>query len=142
MKRTANVVGYALALVLVAAGVGSETPPPPFMNELYPPELIMRHGREIELTPEQREAIGGFVKETQAETFDLQWEMQAAAQSLTEAMSRDEVDEKTALDAATSVMAIEGKVKRAHLRLLIRIKNRLTKAQQQKLRALRARAPH
>ncbi len=98
----------------------------------------MRLAREIGLTPEQRSAITSAVSETQASTLELQWDMQDAARSLGKLVSRTRVDEETALDAAARVMEIEGKVKRSHLGLLIRIKNLLDAAQQNQLCALRS----
>lgn len=111
---------------------------PPFMDALFPPELIMRHGREVGLEPSQRKAITKAVGETQAKTLELQWEMQDAAQALAELVRETKVDEKAAIAAARRVMEIEGRVKREHLGLLIRIKNVLDARQQEALRALRA----
>jgi len=126
-----------LTLLLLASPSSAEDPPP-FMQQLYPPELIMRHGRDIALTEAQRKAITQAVAETQATTLELQWDMQDAAQTLTELVSQDRVDEGAALEAAARVMEIEGRVKRAHLGLLIRIKNQLSPDQQQRLGQLRA----
>lgn len=127
-----------LLLALFAVSAAAE-PQPPFMNELFPPELIMRHGRDIGLSKEQRSAITSAVGETQAQTLELQWEMQDAAQSLAKQLRASRVDEAAALDVVGRVMDIEGQVKRAHFRLLIRIKNSLSAEQQQQLRDLRAR---
>jgi Spy/CpxP family protein refolding chaperone len=129
-----------ITLLLLASPASAEDPPP-FMQELYPPELIMRHGRDVGLSDAQRKAITRAVAETQAMTLELQWDMQDAGQTLAELVSRDRVDEEAALEAATRVMEIEGRVKRAHLALLIRIKNQLSPDQQQRLRQLRAKGP-
>jgi Spy/CpxP family protein refolding chaperone len=126
-----------LALLLLASPASAEDPPA-FMQQLYPPELIMRHGRDIGLSEAQRKAITQAVGETQATTLELQWDMQDAAQTLAELVSQDRVNEEAALEAAARVMEIEGRVKRAHLGLLIRIKNQLTPDQQQRLGQLRA----
>lgn len=136
MNRTKNAALW-LTLLLLASPASAEDPPP-FMRELYPPELIMRHGRDIGLSEAQRKAITQAVAETQATTLELQWDMQDAAQTLAELVSQDRVNEEAALEAAARVMEIEGRVKRAHLGLLIRIKNQLTPDQQQRLGQLRA----
>ena len=136
MNRTKNAALW-LTLLLLASPASAEDPPP-FMQELYPPELIMRHGRDIGLSEAQRKAITQAVAETQATTLELQWDMQDAAQTLAELVSQDRVNEEAALEAAARVMEIEGRVKRAHLGLLIRIKNQLTPDQQQRLGQLRA----
>ena len=126
-----------LVLLLLAAPASAEPPEPAFMRLLYPPDLIMRHGRDVGLRPEQRKAITDAVAKTQAKTLELQWDMQEAAQTLAELVGRDRVDEEAALAAAARVMDLEGQVKRAHLGLLIRIKNQLDPEQQRRLRELR-----
>ena len=126
-----------LTLLLLASPASAEDAPA-FMQELYPPELIMRHGRDVGLSDAQRKAITGAVAETQATTLELQWDMQEAAQTLAELVRQDRVDEEAALEAAARVMEIEGRVKRAHLGLLIRIKNQLSPDQQRSLEQLRA----
>ena len=115
----------------------AQPPEPEFMKALFPPELIMRHGREVGLSKDQRRAITDAVVKTQAKTLELQWDMQDAAQSLAALITKDRVDEKSALAVAAQVMEIEGRVKRAHLGLLIQIKNQLEPEQQKKLRELR-----
>jgi Spy/CpxP family protein refolding chaperone len=132
----------ALALLLFGASPAlAQGPEPEFMQQLYPPELIMRHGREIGLRPEQRKAITSAVAKTQATTLELQWDMQDAAQALSRLMSAERIDRTAAIDAAASVMELEGRVKRAHLGLLIDIKNQLDAEQQDRLRELRAASP-
>ncbi len=75
--------------------------------------------------------------ETSRSVLELQWDMQDAAQTLTHLVGETKVDEKAAIAAAARVMAIEGRVKREHLSLLIRIKNVLNARQQKELHALR-----
>ena len=107
------------------------------MAELFPPDLIMRHASEISLSPDQREAISQAVSQTQSEVFDLQWTMQDATRALTEQLRREPVDEQAALAAAQQVMETEIRIKRAHLRMLIRIRNGLQAEQRRQLEALR-----
>lgn len=125
----------ALALSLTAARAESEEPP--FMQSVYPPDLVMRNARQIELRPEQRQAITKAIQTTQASVVELEWEMQDAAAELTREMDQARIDPTAALAAAERVMSIEGQVKRAHLGLLIQIKNQLDPEQQAKLQAIR-----
>lgn len=140
MSRTRTILVSLIACsVVVASAVRAQPEEPPFMKALFPPDLVMRHDRDIELSQAQRQAIKDAVAETQARTLDLRWEMQDAARSLGELIGQPSVDEEAALAAAKRVMDLEGKVKRAHLSLLIRIKNQLEPAQQASLRRLRER---
>ena len=98
----------------------------------------MQNHRAIDLGKDQRKAITKAIQTTQAATLELGWSMQDAAAKLTEEMSQTKIDADAAIEAAEQVMAIEGQVKRAHLGLLIAIKNVLDGGQQNKLDAIRA----
>lgn len=129
----------APALIALAAGPGfSAEATPAFMQRLYPPELVMKNHRRIELSGEQRTSITQAIKATQATTLELSWSMQDAAADLTRAMTASQIDRAEALKAAERMMGVEGQVKRAHLGLLITIKNALTVEQQRKLDQIRA----
>jgi Spy/CpxP family protein refolding chaperone len=138
-RFTISLLGLLGLLGLPLAAAAEE--PPPFMKGLYPPDLIMRHARDVALSADQREAITEAVTATQKQTLELQWDMQEAARTLGELVGQQRVDEEAALEAATRVMEIEGRVKRAHLGLLIRIKNQLSPEQQEQLGRLRAQRP-
>ena len=131
----------ALAITLVIASNPSlaKDPEPAFMKSLYPPELVMANHRAIGLSKAQRTKITKAIQATQASTVELGWSMQDAASRLNEAMNQPRINGEVAIEAAEQVMSIEGQVKRAHLALLIEIKNTLDVEQQRKLDAIRAR---
>ena len=116
----------------------AQGPEPLFEDNVFAPELVMKQHCEIELRDDQREAITAAIQRTQAATVEIGWEMQDAAVELTREMEKDRIDEKAALAAAERLMSIEGRVKRAHLALLIQIKNHLDPEQQARLKVLRA----
>jgi hypothetical protein len=109
-------------------------PPPRFLRDLFPPALVMRHQRDIALSPDQRSAISELMKEAQGRMIDLQWEVEAASQALADLVAGATVDERAALQEADRLMRAEQELKRAHLALLIRVKNRLSASQQGTLR--------
>jgi Spy/CpxP family protein refolding chaperone len=112
----------------------------PFLGSLFPPEAIMAHQGEIDLTAAQREAIVKAIAEAQSKLLELRWQSEAQAEKLGKLLAADKIDQAAALAEAQRLMAIEQQLKTAHLTLLIAIKNQLTPAQQAKLRELRARA--
>ena len=65
---------------------------------------------------------------------DLQWEIESGTQALGELVAKREIDESAALAEAERLMRAEQELKKAHLALLIRIKNQLTPTQQSELR--------
>lgn len=141
-RRTRLGVVWAIALLFAAALVGAgaalaQGPEPAFMKQFFAPDLVMKNHRAIGLREDQREAITRAIRETQSKTLELQWAMQDAVSALEAQLAEDPIDERRAAKAAEKVMEIEGRVKRAHLALLIRIRNRLDPDQRQRLRAIR-----
>jgi Spy/CpxP family protein refolding chaperone len=104
---------------------------------VFPPELVMQHQRAIGLKPEQRAAITRAVGEFQPKVTELQWQMQDESQRLAELLDRPSVDQAAVLAQVDKVLALEREMKRAHMSLLIQIKNTLTQEQQSTLRNLR-----
>ena len=116
---------------------GQPQNPQGFDQHLFPPELVMRYGQRIGLQPDQRDAITSAIQDFQSSLVDLQWQMQDETQRLAELLQESSVDEAGVLAQVDRVLDVERQVKRAHLTLLIRIKNALTSEQQTTLKSLR-----
>jgi Spy/CpxP family protein refolding chaperone len=138
-----TVTGLTLLCALTASaqpmGHGEFRGPPAFLQHVFPPGLIMQHQRDIELTAAQQEAITKAMQETQGKLVDLRWRFEAESQELAKMLDAERVDQSAALAQAERVMTIEQQIKQEHLAMLIRVKNQLTKTQQQKLQELRPR---
>jgi Spy/CpxP family protein refolding chaperone len=139
----------ALALLLVAtagagAGAGAQQPPQapedPLARVLFPPELVMQHQQDIGLRTEQRATITKAIQDFQSKVVDLQWRMQEQSQRLASLLEKPAVDQAAALAQVDQVLSVEREVKRAHIALLINIKNTLSAEQQAKLAAARGAA--
>ena len=135
-----------LTLAALATSVGAQPmgphggPPmggPPFFGNLFPPNVIMRHDSNIGLSDKQREVITTQIEDAQKTLVSLQWAVERESQKLDKLLEPARVDEAAALAQVDRVMTAEQQLKKAHLALLIRIKNELTAAQQEKLRQLR-----
>lgn len=151
MRNTVRASFVALTLlaapcVVLAQAAGRGGPPqdyppgqpePDFGRYLYPPELIMQFQQKINLRADQRTMITTAIQQMQAKMIDLQWQMQAEAQKLTELMQAETIKEADALAQVDRVLGVERDVKRTHLGTLIRIKNALTREQQTMLDELR-----
>jgi Spy/CpxP family protein refolding chaperone len=130
---------YALLVFLVASPLATaQEPEPEFAKHLFPPELVMQQQQSLRLTPEQRTAITQGIRDFQIKMVDLQWKMQEEAQKLTELVQGAKVDEAQTLEQVDRVLEIEREIKRAHMALLVRIKNLLRPEQQVALTAFRA----
>jgi len=109
----------------------------PIGRNLFPPDLIMRYQQDIALAPEQRTVITKAIQEFQNKTVELQWQMQDQAQRMATLLSKPSIDETAALQQLDQVLNVEREVKRAHIGLLIKLKNALTAEQQAKLTSRR-----
>ena len=106
-------------------------------SRLYPPELVMQNQAAIGLAPGQRDAIAKETERAHKELLELQWQLDAEKEKLVTILDGDKVDEARSKAAAAEVMKKEEAIKAGHLAMLVRIKNTLTKEQQDKLRAIR-----
>lgn len=106
-------------------------------SRLYPPEVVMQNQGAIGLSAGQRDAIAKETERAHKELLELQWQLDAEKEKLIGVLDGEKVDEARSKTAALEVMKREDAIKVGHLAMLVRIKNVLTKDQQEKLRALR-----
>jgi Spy/CpxP family protein refolding chaperone len=104
---------------------------------VFAPELVMKYQQKIGLRPEQRTAITDAIQQVQSRIVEQQWRMQEEAQKLGDLLQAMPVNESAVLAQVDRVLGIEREVKKAHMTLLVRIKNTLTREQQAMLKGLR-----
>jgi Spy/CpxP family protein refolding chaperone len=139
----------ALALVLGAASVAAQVPPPgqrgpgqsqdDWGRNFFPPELVMQHQADIGLQDAQRTALTSAVQQAQAKFTEVQWKLSAESEKLGRLLQSAQVDETPVLEQVDRILALEREIKRAQISLMVRIKNTLTAPQQAKLAELRDR---
>jgi len=115
-------------------------PPPnpdPLAHLMFPPDMIMAHARQLNLTDEQRTFMRSEIQKTTASFQDLQWKLQDQMELLQETMKSTSVNEQQALAQLDKVLDIEREIKRLHIGLAVRLKNRLTPEQQEQLHKMR-----
>jgi Spy/CpxP family protein refolding chaperone len=113
-------------------------PPDPLAHVMFPPELIMGHARQLGLTDDQKTFMRSEIQKTTASFQELQWKLQDQMELLHETMKAPVVSEQQALTQLDKVLDIEREIKRLHIGLAIRLKNRLTPEQQEQLQKMRA----
>jgi hypothetical protein len=106
-------------------------------DSLFPPQMVLRHQMQLELSDEQVESIKTLLKEAHDQSMDAQVEIHRASEQLARILEPYQVDEEAALAAAQRAMALETKLKNTHLSLMIRVKNLLTEQQQDALWEMR-----
>jgi Spy/CpxP family protein refolding chaperone len=136
MKRHLILFSFALVSAL-SWGQAPQGSDDPMAEQLFPPELVMQYHQEINLTAEQSKAVREAIQKAQAKFLDMQWDMQAEREKLVLLLKARPVDESAVLAQVDKVLDREREIKKTQLSLLIRIKNDLTVAQQNKLMELR-----
>jgi Spy/CpxP family protein refolding chaperone len=96
----------------------------------------MQYRRELGITDEQKAFIRDEAIKASTRFNQLQFQMQDEMEAMATLMKGVTIDEQKALAQLDKVLNIEREVKRTHLGLSIRIKNRLTAEQQGKLQEL------
>jgi Spy/CpxP family protein refolding chaperone len=144
---------FGVALLIATVVVGQQQPPPfpqnaprgphppnpdPLAHVMFPPELIMGHARQLGLTDEQKTFMRGEIQKTTVSFNELQWKLQDQMELLHESMKATSVNESQVLAQLDKVLDIEREIKRLHIGLAVRLKNRLTPEQQEQLQKLRA----
>jgi Spy/CpxP family protein refolding chaperone len=112
-------------------------PPDPLAHLMFPPDMIMSHARQLNLTEEQKAFMRAEVQKATVTFQDLQWKLQDQAELLHETMKSSSVNEQQALAQLDKVLDLEREIKRLHIGLAVRLKNRLTPEQQEQLNKMR-----
>ena len=112
-------------------------PPDPLSDSIFPPEMIMQHQRELALTDDQKTFMRGEIQRTTIRFNELQWQLQDQMEALHETVRGNSINEQLALTQLDKVLESEREIKRLHMELAIRIKNKLTPDQQMKLQTFR-----
>jgi len=112
-------------------------PPDPLAHLMFPPDMILGHARELNLSDEQKAFMRAEVQKATMTFQDLQWKLQDQAEALHETMKSTSVNEQQALAQLDKVLEVEREIKRLHIGLAVRLKNRLTPEQQEQLHKMR-----
>ncbi len=116
-------------------------PQDPLAENLFPPDLVMQHRQALGLSDEQKNAIKDEVIKASTRFTELQWQMQDEMETISNLTKGATVDEGRVLAELDKVLGIEREIKRTQLSLAIRIKNKLTAEQQNKLQEMRYMTP-
>lgn len=151
-------VGIAVVAFACAAPALAQQPPPaqgpqsppsqdeqqrprppgdPLADSIFPPDMIMQHQRELALTEDQKTFMRGEIQRTTTRFNELQWQLQDQMEALHETVKGNSINEQLALSQLDKVLESEREIKRLHMEMAIRIKNKLTPNQQTKLQSFR-----
>lgn len=111
----------------------------PIADNLFAPDLVLQQQRAIALTAQQRDFIQSITEKTQPRIQESEQRVREEVQKLASLIAKNLVDETAVLAQADSVASAERELRRRHLGLMVRIKNKLTPEQQTKLKGLKTR---
>src|SRR5262245_11039941 len=138
-----RLIFYALCILLLsfsAVRAQQQPQPDPFAGNLFPPELIMQHQQALGLGEEQKNLLKAELSKLQTHLNELQWDLQGEVEKLAALVKQDQADEAQTLTQLDKVLSLEREIKRAHIGLLVRIKNKLTPEQQARLREIQGKS--
>ena len=100
-----------------------------FKGKLFPPNVILQHQAELDLSKEQFTAIKTAVVEVQANVAEHEWDMREAYVGVMTELDKSPVDEERVMALVNTVLLAENEVKKEQMTMLIRLRNLLTDEQ-------------
>ncbi len=125
--------GLLLVLAVASMGIGLANAAEPqkdvFKGKLFPPNVILEHQAELDLSKAQFTDIRAAVVEVQAGVAEHEWDMREAYQALMLELDKTPIDEDRVLEHANVALLAENQVKKKQMAMLVRLKNLLTAEQ-------------
>ena len=131
-----TITNYAQEATAITYGYTGLFRKDPIKSQLFKLEDVMKHQKALRLSKQQKDNIVKAHQEAQMEFAKWQWDLQAVTEEMSDLASQSKIDETKAMSTLETMLDMERNIKRTQLRLMIKIKNQLTQAQQEKLREL------
>jgi len=133
-----SLAGICLILFTSAAlAQGQGAPKDVFKGKLFPPNIILEHQDQLNLSKDQFTAIRAAVVEVQANVAEHEWDMREAYQRAMTDLDESPVDEDQVLESIDAVLQAENQVKKLQMTMLIRLRNLLTDEQMAYLQSVK-----
>ena len=128
-----------LAAALFGAGPGYAAGPKEdvFKGKLFPPNVILQHQTELNLSKEQFTSIKKAVVAVQANVAEHEWDVREAYMGIMQSLDESPIDEKQVMARVSAALLAENEVKKEQMMMLIRLKNLLTSDQIEYLESVR-----
>ncbi len=101
-----------------------------FKDHLYSPDLIFKYKEKISLTDDQAKQIKEIYNSSVMSYNEFKWDLDAKMVALEELMSAPNVDVDVAEKKLEELLILENEIKRMRLATMLKIKNILTREQQ------------
>jgi Spy/CpxP family protein refolding chaperone len=140
MKMNRSLVVFGCVVLLTAAArtaIAQHAALDPITDNLFAPDLLIRHADEVGLDETQKDFIISQARENRQRYVEMQQNLQHQMMALRDIMRQEHPDEQEALGQLDKVLAGERDIKRAQLSMALAIRGKLTPEQQAKARELR-----
>lgn len=128
MKRGLTAI-VIVALLSVGPALAAGDKSDVFSGRLFPPNVILEHQEELELSKDQFTAIRKAVVQVQADVAEHEWDVREAYQNIMQELDREPIDEGATLTQLQKALLAENEVKKLQMTMLIRLRNLLTEKQ-------------
>ena len=128
---------FGIWLVLFASGAMAQGQADVFKGKLFPPNIIIEHQDQLNLSKEQFTAIRAAVVEVQGNVAEHEWDLREAYQRAMADLDESPVDEDKVLENITAVLNAENEVKKLQVAMLVRLRNLLTDEQMAYLQSVK-----
>ncbi|NIV17173.1 MAG: hypothetical protein GWN47_01920 [Woeseiaceae bacterium] len=122
--------GLLILLVLTCCGLVTANAADPkqdvFKGKLFPPNVILQHQAELNLSKEQFTAIKAAVVNVQANVAEHEWDLREAYQNILAELDKQPIDQARVLEHVDAALDAENEVKKEQVAMLIKLKNLLT----------------
>ena len=124
-------IQIAILAMVLGAGVAAGAQPKAdvFKGKLFPPNVILQHQDELNLSKEQFKAIKAAVVEVQANVAEHEWDLREAYVNVLSELDKKPVDEARVMEFVDMALVAENNVKKEQVAMLIRVRNLLTDEQ-------------
>lgn len=133
---TARLLALCLLFVLCASPAHANGANEIFRGKLFPPNLILEHQDELELSREQFTRIREVVVAVQGNVAEHEWDMREAYLRIVDELDAVSIDEGRVIEIANEALLAENEIKKQQMTMLIRVRNLLTEDQIAYLRSL------
>lgn len=112
-----------------SAVIAAEARDDVFKGRLFPPNVILQHQAELDLSKEQFTAIKAAVVNVQANVAEYEWDIREAYQAIMAELDKKPIDKEQVLEHVSAALQAENEVKKQQVAMLIALKNLLTDEQ-------------
>lgn len=139
MRLSAVALTFTIVITTAAIISSADSPLPqdPIRAQLVPAEHLLQFREQIGLSDEQVKLIHDLANRTTWEIQTLNREVEQKVQALAKQLAATDVDESTTLQQLNALLTRENDIRRAQLRLMIKLKNLLSDDQQRVAKQLR-----